>query len=663
MTGIPVTDSTAPAIVPAPAERLTWYAQRLRSMPPPEVTHRVVEVVRQRHYRRRPPPLPAPAGPGLRHRPLAAWTLGYARSPEVRAYWAAAAERLCSGDVHVFGARWPTGADGVPDWYADPATGGRWPAAYCFDVDYRHRPGGLGDVKDVWEVNRLQYLVPVAAHAAVTADAGLARRCAAHVLDWIARVSPRTGVAWASGIECALRLVSMRTVVELVGDLVDDPAFTSAVTGSIAVQAGWVRRFPSRYSSANNHRLAELTGLLAAGLLVPGAVAAADVADARAELVTEALRQVHRDGVSAEQSTAYGGFALEWLAVAALLADTAGRPLPATVVARVRAGVLAWAALRDCAGNVVRIGDDDGSRVITAALPEALTLDAVGAMVGLSAAELAAHEGMTTLPDGGYTVVRGHVDGAETLWVLDHGPLGHGHIAAHAHADTLAVWLHYGGRPVLAEAGTYRYHGAGAWREHLRGTGAHNTVVLAGLDSSVPSGPFNWQPRQRAVGRLRGHDPDPARWYVEAVHDGYRRRLGVDHVRRLARVGPGTFQLTDRVMPAGRPAAAGRAASVEARWAVLLAPDLDAEPLPDGWLVRRGGVAVARLRVPPGWATGQVRGQRAPLAGWCSPAFGAVQPAWQLRATGVLGAGRPLTVDVLLGPAAAAGAQAAEARP
>ena len=43
-------------------------------------------------------------------------------------------------------------------------TGGLWPGSdqFCFDIAYRHERA-LGDVKYVWEFNRLQFLQPLAA--------------------------------------------------------------------------------------------------------------------------------------------------------------------------------------------------------------------------------------------------------------------------------------------------------------------------------------------------------------------------------------------------------------------------------------------------------------------------------------------------------------------
>ncbi len=57
-------------------------------------------------------------------------------------------------------------------WRLDPVTGKLWPGAetYCFDIPYRHERE-RGDIKYVWEINRLQFLHPLAAQFVLTGDA------------------------------------------------------------------------------------------------------------------------------------------------------------------------------------------------------------------------------------------------------------------------------------------------------------------------------------------------------------------------------------------------------------------------------------------------------------------------------------------------------------
>ena len=57
---------------------------------------------------------------------------------------------------------------------------------------------------------------------------------------------------------------------------------------------------------------------------------------------------------------------------------------------------------------------------------------------------------------------------APAVLTFDHGPVGYLSIAAHGHADTLAVWLSIGDQPVFVDAGTYLYHSSRALRDAFR---------------------------------------------------------------------------------------------------------------------------------------------------------------------------------------------------
>jgi hypothetical protein len=208
-----------------------------------------------------------------------------------------------------------------------------------------------------------------------------------------------------------------------------------------------------------------------------------------------------------------------------------------------------------------------------------------------------------------------------------------GHLAAHAHADTLAVYLHVGGRPVLVDAGTYLYHSVGDWRDRLRRTAEHNTVVVAAEDSSLMVGPFNWKRGRRAAGRLVSVWSTDTGWSVEAEHHGYVRRHGVVHRRTVEGLGARSVRLTDHL--------AGRGSGVAFRWSFLFAPGLDAVPSPEGWLLRSGDTDLVELRLPPEW-----RSSARKEPAWHSPAFGRLEPACRLLVEGRVAAHTSIQVDI-----------------
>ena len=62
--------------------------------------------------------------------------------------------------------------------------------------------------------------------------------------------------------------------------------------------------------------------------------------------------------------------------------------------------------------------------------------------------------------DAGMTILRTDAADSPEIWCrCDGGPHGFLSIAAHAHADALSVEVRYGGVDILADPGTYCYHG------------------------------------------------------------------------------------------------------------------------------------------------------------------------------------------------------------
>ena len=208
-----------------------------------------------------------------------------------------------------------------------------------------------------------------------------------------------------------------------------------------------------------------------------------------------------------------------------------------------------------------------------------------------------------------------------------HGPHGYLSIAAHAHADALAVEVRVGGVDVLADPGTYCYGAEPAWRAYFRSTVAHNTLEVGGVDQSVAAGPHLWTRQARAeLEEVAGLDGGPvAEW--RAAHHGYRRLRPPAVHRRTRPAGPGgapaghrgparqprapttaawpstSGQRSPAPSRAGRPSWSGRATTAAAR-ATLALPEgagLAAPGRPDrpaGRLVL-AGLRRARARRDP----------------------------------------------------------------
>jgi Heparinase II/III-like protein len=248
--------------------------------------------------------------------------------------------------------------------------------------------------------------------------------------------------------------------------------------------------------------------------------------------------------------------------------------------------------------------------------------------------------------DAGMALLRDLDTGrSDELWCrVDHGPHGYLSIAAHAHADALAVELRVGGVDVLADPGTYCYGSEPAWRAYFPSTLGHNTLEVGGVDQSVRAGPHLWTGHAKAdLEHADGLDDGPvADW--QATHRGYRRLRPPAVHRRAVRLDRRARRLVieDRLVTTG---------AHDCRLAFHLGPGVactlrgsQATLWWDGDGHRRG----ATLALPEGLDWQRLEGRTDPPAGWYSPAFDERVPATTLLGTGRVGHGQPLVTVLQL---------------
>jgi len=133
-------------------------------------------------------------------------------------------------------------------------------------------------------------------------------------------------------------------------------------------------------------------------------------------------------------------------------------------------------------------------------------------------------------------------DGHKAL--LDLAKVGPDYQPGHAHADTLSFELSLFGQRVFVNSGTSQY-GEDAERHRQRSTAAHNTVEVAGENSSEVWAGF--RVARRAFPVLEALTADAERIRVRAYHTGYRRLKGKNLHRREWVISADDCQVIDEV--------------------------------------------------------------------------------------------------------------------
>jgi hypothetical protein len=653
--------------------KLGWYARRLARMSPAEVTWRIREQALRRAWARRqvrPGQAPVLAPPTARPAPdrRFASVLPPDTAAQVpaaaRAAILAAAARLLDGEWEMLGVLRTDMKD--PDWFLDPVTGRRSSPETCaFRVDHRSE-AEVGNIKQVWEVNRLQHLTLLATAWYLTGEDVYAERVSGQLRSWWAANPLLSGVNWTSGIELGVRLFNFAWIRRLLdgwAGVTDLFEHNDLAVAQIHWHQQYLATFESRGSSANNHLIAEAAGLLAGSCAFPWFAESARWRTQAGALLERSLRSNTFDsGINRELATDYHGFVFELGSLAALEAAAAGAPVSGDCWRLLCSTADAMAALVDVQVQPPRQGDSDEGRVVLLDPPEhnrwPTLLSLAGALFGpldwwppvpadaarvLAGAMLPGGVRAVTgrpalrpsrFPDAGLTILRTNSPDAPEIWCrCDGGPHGFLSIAAHAHADALSVEVRHDGVEVLADPGTYCYHGEADWRTYFRSTIGHNTVEIAGRDQSQQSGPFMWA-RQAGTREIQS-EPQTA-WTAE--HDGYRTGLrpSASH-RRTVRLDPDGhgIEITDVIDGAGH----------AVRLAFHLGPEITAELAGDqATLTWRGrsGAASARLDLPRELSWSLHRGETAPILGWFSPGLGQRVPAFTMIGRGRCTSAAPL---------------------
>ncbi len=655
------------------ASRLGWYARRAARMSPAEMAWRARDQVVQaawasRQVTREQLAKAAVAGPASPLAFAAVLPPGTAtRVPEEATKPVlAAADRLLRGEWETLGLV-RTDLE-RPDWFRDPVTGRRSdPDRYAFRVDHRSEEQA-GNVKQVWEIARLQHLTVLATAWALSRDDRYARRVDEQLRSWWQENPFLSGIHWTSGIELGIRLISLAWIRRLLdgwagaGDLFER---NGLAVRQIRWHQQYLAGFRSRGSSANNHVIAEAAGQLVASCAFPWFPSSERWRQGAARLLErELLHNTFPSGINRELASDYHPFVAELGFLAAVEAEASGHPLSPQVWQRLAAMADSAAALLDERMRPPRQGDSDEGRALLLDPPAANTwpplLALAGALVGpldwwprppayaattIVGALMPARRPVEGRPaqrpsrfaDAGITLLRtSTATGEHEIWCrCDGGPHGFLSIAAHAHADALSVEVRYAGVDILADPGTYCYHGEREWRSYFRSTLAHNTAELAGRNSSAEGGPFLWVRHAAARETEVIDDGDIARWTAE--HRGYasldpavlhRRSVLLDRASR-------SIDIVDEI-EGGRH---------ELRLAFHFGPDVQVE-LADGAAMlgwpEAGTPGAARMELPLGLQWSLHRGETDPILGWYSPGLGRRVPAFTVVGQGRCEAGTPL---------------------
>jgi hypothetical protein len=640
-----------------------WALARMRAMGARELGHRAAQRLHMQLQHAGFGRVAAKPCYATRGEPwIATWPSGFAAGT-----YRDAAERILAGSFGLFGREWAVGFP--PDWNRDPSTGTRAPLAFGKTLNYRE-PALVGNIKYLWEPNRHLELVTLAQAWRLTGEGRYAEGCRTLLDSWIAQCPYLMGPNWSSSLELALRLTNWSCAWHLLdGDRSvlfeseEGKSFKDRWLSAVRQHCHFIAGHLSRYSSANNHLLGELLGLmLGATTWSCWPESARWRTRAAREFEDQALLQNGADGVNREQAIWYQHEVADMMLLAGLTARANGCELSDAFWKRLEAMLDFIASCMDAGGHVPALGDADDALIVrfspAADFRPYQSLLASGSVLFARAdfrhkagffddksrwllGDEAAARFAALAPDssgerlqrsfeaGGYYILGSDFESPrEVRLIVDAAPLGYLAIAAHGHADALSFVLSVAGRPLLIDPGTYAYHTQSRWREYFRGTSAHNTLRVDGTDQSVSGGSFLWTHHAR-TGCL-AVELGSATERVVAEHDGYRRLADpVVHRREVA------YQRSTHLIRVTDHLRGSSAHQVEIFW--HFAKECQVTLAEETVTARRDSVVLV-LRWPVPLTARLVRGSEDPPLGWISDRFDEKTPTPTLIVSGTVGA-------------------------
>ena len=575
------------------------------------------------------------------------------------------ADRALAGDVLLFGRFRQVGPE--IDWHADPLSGRRWPLAYHRDVPVGDRTRAPGDPKDVWELNRHQWLLDLAKAWLLTGreQYGTAIQRAVH--SWILANPYALGINWAGPLEVAYRALSWMWILAITRDrMAQDSDPRSEWLASLREHGRFLHRHLELFESPFNHLIGEAAVLYLLGTIFPGVPdAAAWRRRGRGILHSRLPQQFYSDGGSVEQAVGYHHATLGFYTLAALVGRSHGDEFSDDVWRALERAAEFSMRLSQPDGTQPAIGDNDDARPLAFHAPDTWDyrhFQAIGAVLfrradfksiagGFpeDAFWLLGSQGLQDFRDlpaappderscalraSGYVVMRsGWHPGADYV-CFDCGEQAGGlrtddvPSAAHGHADALSVVVHLQGHPILVDPGFYSYNGDRIWERYFRETAAHNTARVDGRDQADHLEKMAWARVPRVELETYGTDVDQA--WATASHDGYAKLAAAVIHRRTVWLRPDSYViLVDELTGHGEHVA---------EICFQFAAGLDAVVEEDA--VRLGGRVALVWQATAALSPTLAIGGPAPDQGWIAPRLGSRQPAPRIvlrgRFTGAL---------------------------
>lgn len=438
----------------------------------------------------------------------------------------------------------------VDDWNTDYSSGYIYPIRYYGDIKYIINDNKT-DVKNVWELSRLQHLVIVAKAYAITGDDRYYNYYKERILSWIDSNPYGKSVNWTCNMEVAIRVVNLIISYDLVKQkIVEDKEFMSILKSTIYYHNEHIYDNLENYSEKrNNHYLSNLMGLLISSKFLENK----NIDKykkyqlfAKLEIQSEIDKQIYNDGVTYEISSSYQKLVFEILLLSFILGESEGNKFEDKYFGKLQKMSIFLKSIENSDGYIPLIGDNDSGNIVVfddyfnekkSNLNSVLDLSdyyfnsnviskySITSYLGKTLdSDYDTDERALSYRDSGYYILENNT----FKMILICGPLSMMGQGGHSHNDQLSFILNVNGVPIFIDPGTITYTGNPDLRNHSRQTSSHNTVQISKEEQNlIGSDLFSMTERTYSNCTLFSHNE------FSGSHKGFIEKYGCIHNRHV----------------------------------------------------------------------------------------------------------------------------------
>lgn len=449
------------------------------------------------------------------------------------------------------------------EWHKDIFSGESFKKVFSKDINIRGNP--MLSAKNVWEPNRLQFLIHIASNYKLTKDEKYLKKFVELNESWIRENPYLIGVNWYSNIEVNIRLINWFFCWELLDleNLIEKYTFLKEFVNTkwipcIYQHCKYSYNNPSKYSSANNHLISEYSGLYIASSLWKFKESKKWLMYAKNGLENEIKKQ-HSKGINKEEAAEYVQFITDLFLLPFLVAKKNKDYFSKTYMTVLKEVFDYIKAFTDININFPKYGDEDDGYVLNfsekhhfnnfKSLLVSASIIFFDSNYLFNDAEydvknqlLFGTEGKITFdklkknkirtqnsvfyPEEGHFIFKKQNKAKEIYAHFDVAPIGYLSIAAHGHSDILSFLININGTPFFIDPGTYSYHTEKHWRNYFVSSKAHNTITIDDSNQAYHAGDTMW---------LDHFEPEVISSSVyediECVVGTYNNKSKVQHIR------------------------------------------------------------------------------------------------------------------------------------